>query len=207
MSHHLPTTAPTATPVVTVCGPSDCPGTAPASSGRNALILVVEDHYVNRDVALRTLRKLGFRAEAVTNGREAIEALRAVAYDLVLMDVRMPEMNGLEATRVIRDPESGVLNSQVPIVAMTVDAMCGTRKQCFEAGMDDFLGLPVSRQMLAETIHSWLSGPNQRTRTDGRTHQEHEAAVPFAHAAFLGDQPWNSAVLSQAFCPSVYPTR
>lgn len=203
MSHHPHTTAPTATPVVTVCRPSDCPGTATASSPSNALILVVEDHCVNRDVALRTLRKLGFRAEAVTNGLEAIEALRAVAYDLVLMDVRMPEMNGLEATRVIRNPDSGVPNPQVPIVAMTVDAMFGTRKQCFEAGMDDFLGLPVSRQMLAETIHSWLSPQNPRTRTDVRTHPEHETIAPSPHAALLGDQPWNSAVLSQAFCPSV----
>jgi CheY-like chemotaxis protein len=75
----------------------------------------------------------------------------------VLMDVQMPEMDGYEATRHIRDPHSGVLNKQVPIIAMTAHAMQGDREKCLQAGMNDYVAKPVSPQALAETLSTWLN--------------------------------------------------
>lgn len=121
-------------------------------------ILVVEDNPVNQKVALLTLEKIGYRADAVANGREALEALGRVGYDLVLMDVEMPVMDGLEATRVIRDPSSGVLNHDVPIVAMTAHALEERRKRCLESGMNDCICKPVQLQHLADTIDRQLPG-------------------------------------------------
>jgi len=88
-------------------------------------ILLAEDNITNQQVALGILRKLGLQADAVVNGAEAIAALESVAYDLVLMDVQMPQMDGFEATSHIRDPHSAVRNHEIPIVAMTAHAMQG----------------------------------------------------------------------------------
>ena len=102
-------------------------------------ILLAEDNVTNQQVALGILKKLGLRADAVADGAEAIRALETIPYDLVLMDVQMPEMDGLEATRRIRDPESAVRNHDIPIIAMTAHAMQGDRERCLEAGMDDYV--------------------------------------------------------------------
>jgi CheY-like chemotaxis protein len=121
-----------------------------------ARILVAEDNMVNQDVAIGILGKLGLRADAAADGVEAIEALKALPYDLVLMDVQMPEMDGLEATRVIRDLHSEVRNHQIPIIAMTAAAMTGDRERCLEAGMNDYITKPVSPQALIEALNRWL---------------------------------------------------
>jgi len=121
-------------------------------------ILLVEDNPVNQKVALLTLEKIGYRADAVANGREALEALGRVGYDLVLMDVEMPVMGGLEATRVIRNPDSGVLNHDVPIVAMTAPVLEECRERCLESGMNDCICKPVQLQHLADTIDRQLRG-------------------------------------------------
>ena len=95
---------------------------------RRVRILLAEDNPINQQVALKMLEKLGYRAEAVGNGAEAVEALARRPYDLVLMDVQMPEMDGIEATRRIRDPRSAVLDHAVPIVALTAHAMRRTAR-------------------------------------------------------------------------------
>ena len=102
---------------------------------RRVRILLAEDNAINQKVALKTLEKLGYRAEAVGNGAEAAGGARQRRrYDLVLMDVQMPEMDGIEATRRIRDPRSAVLDHDVPIVALTAHAMAEDRDACLAAG-------------------------------------------------------------------------
>jgi len=118
--------------------------------------LVAEDNVVNQEVALGMLRKLGLRAEAVGDGAEAVETLKSVPYDLVLMDMQMPEMDGLEATRLIRDPSSAVLHHQIPIVAMTANAMRGAQEQCQAAGMNGYLTKPVTPAALVAALRTWL---------------------------------------------------
>jgi CheY-like chemotaxis protein/HPt (histidine-containing phosphotransfer) domain-containing protein len=126
-------------------------------SGISAKILLVEDNIINQNVAQSMLNKLGLEADLAENGKEAIEALEKEKYDLVLMDVQMPEMDGLEATRLIRDRTSSVLDHEVPIIAMTAHAMKGDREQCIEAGMSDYLSKPIKIQPLVETLSNWLT--------------------------------------------------
>jgi PAS domain S-box-containing protein len=125
-------------------------------AGPATRILVAEDNPTNQLVALMVLRKLGFQADAVANGLEALAALRAVPYGLVLMDCQMPEMDGFEAARRVRDPKSQVLNHTVPIIAMTAAAMQGDREACLEAGMDDYISKPVKSGDLYAIIQKWL---------------------------------------------------
>jgi len=127
-----------------------------AEARRKVHILLVEDNIVNQKLATRLLEKMGYRSDAVGNGREAVEALETVAYDVVLMDVQMPEMDGYEATRVIRDPQSRVQNHEVPIIAMTAHAMKGDRERCLEAGMNDYIAKPVQPKKFLEVIEPFL---------------------------------------------------
>ena len=119
-------------------------------------ILLAEDNITNQQVAVGILKKLGLNADAVANGAEAVKALETIPYDLVLMDVQMPEMDGLEATRRIRDPRSAVLNHKIPIIAMTAHAMQRDRETCLDAGMNDYITKPVRPQVLAEALEKWL---------------------------------------------------
>jgi PAS domain S-box-containing protein len=138
---------------------SQCEAAQPESQTTalsNARILVVEDNSTNREVALGMLGKLGLRADAVASGAEAIRALESVDYDLVLMDMRMPVMDGVEATRQIRNPQSAVLNCNVPIVATTANAMESDRQSCLAAGMNDFMSKPVSMGTLRDSLKKWL---------------------------------------------------
>jgi CheY-like chemotaxis protein/HPt (histidine-containing phosphotransfer) domain-containing protein len=123
---------------------------------RRVRILVAEDNVVNQKVAVRILEKLGYCADAVANGQETITALEKIGYDLVLMDVQMPEMNGFEATRIIRDPGSGVLRHDIPVVAMTAHVLKGDRERCLEAGMDDYASKPVTALALSEILDRHL---------------------------------------------------
>jgi PAS domain S-box-containing protein len=126
-----------------------------------ARILLAEDNMTNQQVAQGILKKFGLRADAVANGSEAIHALETLPYDLVLMDVQMPVMDGLEATRHIRGPHSTIRNRQVPIIAMTAHALQGDRERCLEAGMNDYITKPVSPKALARVLEQWLPGGNE----------------------------------------------
>ncbi len=120
---------------------------------RNIRILLAEDNIVNQKVALRILEhKLGYNTDIVSNGKEAIKSLEKFDYDLVLMDCQMPEMDGYEATRTIRGKNSSVRNHNIPIIAMTANAMKGDREKCLEAGMDDYVTKPINMKKLADAI-------------------------------------------------------
>jgi PAS domain S-box-containing protein len=119
-------------------------------------ILLAEDNSTNQIVALGMLRKLGLRADVVANGAEAVSALESIPYELVLMDISMPVMDGIEATRQIRNPQSAVLNHGVPIIAMTANAMQTDRENCLAAGMNDFVSKPVSMGHLRDALKKWL---------------------------------------------------
>lgn len=122
----------------------------------NARILVVEDNRINQQVVVGLLKKLGFNADIADDGLKAISILSQKNYDLVLMDIQMPEMNGIDATSRIRFPNSEVLNHTVPIIAMTASAMKGDREKCLEAGMNDYLAKPLTMDRLSEALERWL---------------------------------------------------
>ncbi len=117
-------------------------------------ILLVEDNPVNQQVAMGILNKMRLSVDVAGNGREALEALTNRHYDLVLMDVQMPEMDGLEATRRIRRGEAGP--SHIPIIAMTAHAMQGDREMCLKAGVNDYVSKPITPKALAAVLQKWL---------------------------------------------------
>jgi PAS domain S-box-containing protein len=133
-------------------------------------ILLVEDNEVNRLVAEGLLRKLNVRTDTVGNGADALAALERERYDLVLMDVQMPVMDGLEATRRIRASCRSLQAARhLPIVAMAAHAMQGDREKCLEAGMDDYIAKPISPKALADTLAKWLGTegfPGRHTPAD-----------------------------------------
>jgi len=128
-------------------------------AGTQPRILLAEDNPTNQKVALGILKKLGLRADAVGNGAEAVAALEDIPYDLVLMDMRMPVMDGINASRQIRDLQSMVLNHEVPIIAMTANVMQSDRDACTAAGMNDFVPKPVSKGVLQAALKKWLPIP------------------------------------------------
>ncbi|HYG91717.1 MAG TPA: response regulator [Azospirillum sp.] len=117
-------------------------------------LLLVEDSPTNQMVATAFLKTAGYQVDVAANGLKAVEAVRTVPYDLVLMDIAMPEMNGLAATLMIRalPPPAGA----VPIIAMTADTMEGDRERCLAAGMNDHVGKPVGRARLLDAVARWL---------------------------------------------------
>lgn len=123
------------------------------ASGASIRVLLVEDNPINQKVAVTMLVRMGFDVDAVGNGRDAVSVLSEGLYDVVLMDVQMPIMDGLEATRVIRDPASAVRDHQVPIIALTAHAMKDDRERCERAGMNDYVSKPLKPKLLYTLIH------------------------------------------------------
>jgi CheY-like chemotaxis protein len=136
------------------------PQTRNLFAGRQARILLAEDNLTNQRVAVGILKSFGLRADTVSDGAEALKALESIPYDLVLMDVQMPVMDGLEAVRQIRNPQSKVRNHAIPTIALTAHAMQGDRERCLQAGMNDYLSKPVSLQALAVILARWLPPDN-----------------------------------------------
>ena len=116
-------------------------------------ILIAEDDEMNQQMAIMLLKRLGYEADTAENGKEVLEIVSEKKYDLILMDVQMPEMDGLEATRMIRL----CLNEQPVIIAMTANAMDGDREACLKAGMEDYLSKPVNVDDLMRTLETWAS--------------------------------------------------
>ncbi|MBI2293909.1 MAG: response regulator [Betaproteobacteria bacterium] len=139
-----------------------------------ARVLLVEDNPVNQEVALAMLEDLGCTARVANDGREAVSAFALERPDLVLMDCQMPEIDGFEATRLIRArerdcggvPAEGSPSSRTPIIALTANAIDGDRERCLECGMDDYLSKPFSREQLSDALQRWLPAP-PAARADG----------------------------------------
>ena len=137
--------------------------------GRKIRILVAEDNPLNQKVTKAMLKKMGLSAHMAANGLETIKALQNIHYDLVLMDCQMPEMDGFEATRSIRNGGSVVLNPSIPIIAMTALAMQGDREMCIQAGMNDFIAKPVQQYELAQVLTRWLARELGNDFAEGQT--------------------------------------
>jgi CheY-like chemotaxis protein/HPt (histidine-containing phosphotransfer) domain-containing protein len=147
----------------------------PSNTLFNARILVAENNFTNQEVAVGMLKKLGMRADVVADGAEAVRSLESIPYDLVLMDMRMPVMDGIEATRQIRNPNSAVLNREIPIIAMATNALPSDRERCLKAGMVGVVLKPISVGALRAALDRWL--PSIRVESPDMT----EAPPPASH--------------------------
>ena len=179
--------APSGQPLPASERPDERFGTPRAATrmGREARILVAEDNATNREVALAQVRKLGYQADAVANGVEALEAIERQRYDLVLMDCEMPVMDGLEATRRIRQS----IHPGIPIIALTADAMPSDRDRCLAEGMNDYLAKPVDMGLLEDVLAKWL--PASGTAEQARGVFDAEALL----RRLMGDRQLTGALL------------
>jgi CheY-like chemotaxis protein len=126
-------------------------------------ILIAEDSFVNQKILLRILKQIGCTADVVSNGLQAIEAVASKNYDIVFMDMYMPEMDGLEASRKI-------VNSRFPsnrprIIALTADSLSGDKEKCIEAGMDDYTTKPVRTEEILSMLNRWAPVPVMSVET------------------------------------------
>ncbi len=136
--------------------------TPPKTKYPGARILVAEDNFVNQKIALALLTKLGFKPLTVGNGNEVLSALHEFEFDLILMDCQMPDLDGYQTTRRIRQSHSKI-PSDIPIIAMTANAMKGDREKCLQAGMNDYATKPITANELAEVIERWLDRRPQKS--------------------------------------------
>jgi PAS domain S-box-containing protein len=174
-----------------------------AESSRHGIrILLAEDNTINQKVAQALLNKLGYKADVVANGLEAVRALELINYDLVLMDCLMPEMDGFKATVMIRDAASNVLNHAVPIIAMTANAMMGDREDCIAVGMNDYLAKPVKKENLAEVLEKWLKPVVHMEAAEQSAGGQPDAPALFNGAELLenfdGDRDFAKSILDDA---------
>jgi len=150
----------------------------PRAASKSLRILLADDDHTNQLVASKLLERLGYRAQTVANGHEALQALQATEFDLILMDCQMPEMDGFEATRRIRKGEAGARNSQLPIVALTANAMLADRQECLVAGMNGHISKPIDLAHLEAALKQWEPKPTPRSESAHSDGRHHDPAVP-----------------------------
>ncbi|MBN2341222.1 MAG: response regulator [Deltaproteobacteria bacterium] len=161
-------------------------------------ILLVEDNPVNQQVATQILSTLGQECEVAENGIDALNMLKASPYDLVFMDVQMPVMDGLEATEVIRRFPKSSPNVDIPIVAMTANAMARDREVCLEAGMNDYIAKPITAQAVAEVLQRWSATLEDRVQERTSIPPREDAVLSLEHneeSVGDGDEVFDAASL------------
>jgi len=160
---------------------------------RAGQILLVEDNKINQEIALEIIQSAGFAAEVAENGAEAIGLLRKKHFDLVLMDCQMPVMDGYECSEKVRSGHAGKLNIEIPIIAMTANAMKGDREKCLASGMNDYIAKPVSPESLRNIIHQWVKEEKRAENSlpiipeqhAGTAMKENDTLLVFDHDAFM----------------------
>jgi PAS domain S-box-containing protein len=164
------------------------PNSKPIPGKENTRILVAEDNAVNQKLTIEILKRFGIKADCVSNGIEAIDALTNFEYDIVLMDIQMPQLDGWEATKAIRNGKAGPRNRKAKIIAMTAHAMHGDHEKCLEAGMDDYLPKPVDAKKLREKLNIWLDLSPEKKQSDSPKESHEEAS-------FGKDKEWDMEAL------------
>jgi len=161
VSHHPPSQQPVVIPVIPI--------------KTDVKLLLVEDNVVNQKLAIRLLQKLGYNAKVAVNGKVAIEAVEKETFDLILMDVQMPEMGGFEATAGIRDFEAKATpGRRTPIIAMTAHAIQGYREKCLEGGMDGYISKPIRVEALKKAIEDALQHKDKGSDPKSETNETSE---------------------------------
>ena len=153
-------------PLAPVVQPAAAPPSSPVQaplSAVHARVLLAEDNAINSRVAMRMLEKLGYRVDLASNGKEAVDMLEMLPYDLILMDCQMPTMDGFEATREIRRCQGE--RGRVPIIAVTANSMEGDKDRCLQAGMDDYIAKPIQVERLREILERWATYPIATVRS------------------------------------------
>jgi CheY-like chemotaxis protein len=146
-------------------------------SAEKIKILLVEDNNVNQMVATRMLKRLGYNADIASNGKEAVDAVETIGYDLVFMDISMPEMDGLTASSIIKNNKE--LKKVPIIIAMTANAMSGDKENYLKVGMDDYISKPVNLDELSKKLFSWSDKILKEKLSAVRTTMESEIELKF----------------------------
>ena len=184
----------------------------PESGEGQPRILLVEDNLISQQLTLMRLTNLGYKVDIAPNGLKAITALESIQYDLVIMDWLMPLMDGLETTTRIRDKQSGVLNHEVPIIALTSNKEPGDREKCLAAGMNDYLVKPAKKAYLAEVLEKWLKNPvmsGPADTVDSKTSAPGQDTDPQLddtglQNTFMSDEPFTFPLMAEPHISDIF---
>lgn len=169
-----------------------------APLGKKLRILLAEDYPTNQQVGIRHLSNAGYSVDLAENGREALENFKRKHYDLILMDIQMPLMDGYEAAKAVREEEARTASGRIPIVAMTAHAMKGYRKMCLKAGMDDYIAKPLKREELLAIVEKWAFLSAECAMQDAEGEFDTDAPLDIGQSLkeFSGDKDFLAEVLN-----------